>query len=50
MFEGELAESAEKAFVRFLSRPHDHKAAQMARFMYINGSVGLCCLPDELRF
>ncbi|KAH9997051.1 FAD-binding domain-containing protein [Russula vinacea] len=38
-FEGELAEPAEEVFVRFLSRPHDHRAAQMGRFMYSNGSV-----------
>ncbi|KAF8477733.1 FAD dependent oxidoreductase [Russula ochroleuca] len=28
-FEGELADAAEAAFVKFLSWPHDHKAAQM---------------------
>ncbi|KAF8463791.1 FAD-binding domain-containing protein [Russula ochroleuca] len=39
IFEGELADPAAEAFVRFLSWPHDHKASQMGRFMYSNGSV-----------
>ena len=40
-FTGELADPAEAAFVKFLSRPHDHKATQMGLFMYSNGSVSL---------
>lgn len=38
-FEGNLAEPAEKAFAKFLSRPHDHKAAQLGGFTYNKGSV-----------
>ncbi|KAH9997045.1 FAD dependent oxidoreductase [Russula vinacea] len=38
-FTGELADPAEAAFVKFLSRPHDRKATQMGQFMYRNGSV-----------
>ncbi|KAF8463790.1 hypothetical protein DFH94DRAFT_686682 [Russula ochroleuca] len=39
VFEGELADAAKAAFVKYLSRPHDHKAVQLGHFMYINGSV-----------
>lgn len=40
---------AEKAFAKFLSRPHDHKAAQIGGFTYSNGSVRLNCFLDELQ-
>jgi hypothetical protein len=49
-FEGDLVEQAEQAFSKFLSQPHDHKAAQLADFIYSNGSVRLYCILDELRF
>ena len=48
-FEGDLADPAEKAFAKFLSRPHDHKAAQLGGFTYSNGSVRLYCFLDELQ-
>ncbi|KAI0274508.1 hypothetical protein BGY98DRAFT_1115669 [Russula aff. rugulosa BPL654] len=38
-FEGDLADKAEKAFAKFLSRLHDHKAAQLGGFTCTNGSV-----------
>ena len=40
-FEGDLAEPAEEASAKFLTRPHDHRAAQVGHFIYSNGSVGL---------
>jgi hypothetical protein len=46
-FAGDLADPAQEAFAKFLSRPHDHKAAQLGDFVYTNGSVRLYCLPDE---
>jgi hypothetical protein len=48
-FEGDLADTAEKAFSRFLSRPHDHKAAQIGDFIYSEGSVRFYGFPDELQ-
>ncbi|KAN0114373.1 hypothetical protein V8E52_006869 [Russula decolorans] len=38
-FEGDLAGPAEKAFAKFVSRPHDNKAAQIGGFTYSKGSV-----------
>ena len=49
-FEGDLADPAEKAFAKFLSHPHDHKGAQLADFVYSNGSVRLCYFLDVLQF
>jgi len=49
-FEGDLAEQAEQAFSKFLSQPHDHKAAQLADFIYSDGSVRLYRFLDELQF
>ncbi|KAF8498735.1 hypothetical protein F5888DRAFT_1889188 [Russula emetica] len=49
-FEGDLAEPAKQAFSKFLSQPHDHKGAQLADFIYSNGSVRLYCFLDELQF
>jgi hypothetical protein len=40
---------AEKAFAKFVSRPHDNKAAQIGRFTYSKGSVRLYCFLDELQ-
>lgn len=48
-FEGDLADPAEKAFAKFLTQPHDHKAAQLGGFTYSNGSVRFYDFPDELQ-
>lgn len=39
-FAGDLIEGAQAAFVRFLSREHDHSAAQLGEFTYSNGILG----------
>jgi hypothetical protein len=39
IFVGELAEDAQTAFASFLTRRHDHKAAQQGQFIYSNGTV-----------
>lgn len=50
-FEGDLAGPAEQALSNFLTQPpHDHKATQLAEFIYSNGSVRLYCFLDELQF
>jgi hypothetical protein len=49
-FAGDLAEPAEEAFAKFLSRPHDHKGAQLGDFIYSNRSVRFNCFHDELQF
>ncbi len=38
-FAGDQVDGAQKAFSKFLSEPHDHKAAQLAQFFYTNGTV-----------
>jgi hypothetical protein len=38
-FVGDLMEDAKAAFAKFLTREHDHKGAQQAQFIYINGTV-----------
>jgi hypothetical protein len=38
-FVGNLMEDAKIAFAKFLAREHDHKGAQQAQFIYINGTV-----------
>jgi hypothetical protein len=37
-FAGDLNEAI-TAFAKFVSQDHDHKAAQLAQFIYTNGSV-----------
>ena len=49
-FGGDRAEPAKEAFAEFLTRPHDHKAAQLGQFIYNNGSVSRQCLTDEIQF
>ncbi|KAI9451166.1 FAD-binding domain-containing protein [Lactarius psammicola] len=39
-FAGDLTEVAQAAFVRFLNREHDHRAAQLGELTYSNGVLG----------
>ncbi len=38
-FAGDQVDGAQKAFSKFLSEPHDHRALQLGEFVYINGTV-----------
>ncbi|KAI9438134.1 FAD-binding domain-containing protein [Lactarius indigo] len=38
-FVGDQVDGAQKAFSKFLSEPHDHKAAQLGEFVYANGTL-----------
>jgi len=38
-FTGSQIKDAMKAFAKFVSREHDHKAAQLGQFIYTNGSL-----------
>ena len=38
-FAGDVINVAITAFAKFVSQEHDHKAAQLAQFIYTNGSV-----------
>ena len=47
-FTGNQIKEAMKAFVKFASREHDHKAAQQGQFIYTNGSVSSSFRSDRI--
>ena len=44
-FAGDQVDGAQEAFSKFLSEPHDPKAAQLGEFVYINGMVRSSAFP-----
>lgn len=38
-FAGDQVDGAQKVFSKFVSEPHDPKAAQLGEFVYVNGTV-----------
>jgi hypothetical protein len=44
-FAGDQIDGAQKVFSKFLSEPHDRKAAQLGEFFYVGGTVSLPNFP-----
>lgn len=47
-FTGNQIKEAMTAFAEFVSREHDHKAAQLGQFVYTNGSVSSSFRSDRI--
>ena len=47
-FAGDPINEAVTAFAKFVSQEHDHKAAQLAQFIYTNSSVSSTFWSDRI--